>query len=70
MEDSQCVDMEMELFKRLHTEFPKNVGLVLQAYLRRTLGDIAKPSNLHTAETPLNFRLCKGIYIEPEKIAL
>ena len=69
MEDSQCVDRELELFKRLHAEFPKNVGLVLQAYLRRTLSDINHLKSLHTAEAPLNFRLCKGIYIEPEKIA-
>ncbi len=69
MEDSQCVDLEMELFKRLQPEFPKNVGLVLQAYLRRTLGDIENLQSIHTSEAPLNFRLCKGIYIEPEKIA-
>lgn len=69
MEDSRCVDLEIELFKRLHAEFPKNVGLVLQAYLRRTLGDIKNLKNLNTAETPINFRLCKGIYVEPEKIA-
>ena len=40
MEDSPCTDDEIELFRRLKTEFPANVGLVLQAYLRRTLNDI------------------------------
>ncbi|PIY34637.1 MAG: proline dehydrogenase, partial [Bacteroidetes bacterium CG_4_10_14_3_um_filter_42_6] len=30
MEDSQCVDMEIKLFRRLKAEFPQNVGLVLQ----------------------------------------
>lgn len=69
MEDSQCVDREIEIFRRLKKEFPKNVGLVLQAYLRRTKDDINKLSDIHTKEQPINFRLCKGIYVESEKIA-
>ncbi|MFW5773236.1 MAG: proline dehydrogenase family protein [Tangfeifania sp.] len=69
MEDSQCVDLEIEMFRKLQHEFPKNTGLVLQAYLRRTLNDLKKLSELNTEKVPLNFRLCKGIYIEPEKIA-
>lgn len=69
MEDSQCVDLEMELYEKLHKEFPRHVGLVLQAYLRRTLTDLERLKNIHTLENPINFRLCKGIYIEPEKIA-
>jgi proline dehydrogenase len=69
MEDSRCVDSEIELFRKLHAEFPKNVGLVLQAYLRRTQEDLKNLLDLHTNEIPLNFRLCKGIYVEPEKIA-
>lgn len=69
MEDSQCVDMEIELYRRLKAEFPQSVGLVLQAYLRRTLSDIESLMDVHTEESPLNFRLCKGIYIEPAEIA-
>ncbi|QGY45286.1 proline dehydrogenase [Maribellus comscasis] len=69
MEDSQCVDMEIEIFRKLRTKFPKNVGLVLQAYLKRTLADIKSLQDLNTDENPINFRLCKGIYIEPAKIA-
>lgn len=69
MEDSECVDMEIEIFKKLQTEFPKNVGLVLQAYLRRTTKDLENLNTLNSGLNPLNFRLCKGIYIEPEKIA-
>ncbi|SHF30960.1 L-proline dehydrogenase [Mariniphaga anaerophila] len=69
MEDSQCVDSEIKLFKKLQDEFPKNVGLVVQAYLRRTLSDLMDLKEVNTDEAPLNFRLCKGIYIEPEKVA-
>jgi len=69
MEDSPCTDMEIELFRRLKTEFPANVGLVVQAYLKRTLNDIKSLSDLNSEKHPLNFRLCKGIYIEPETIA-
>jgi proline dehydrogenase len=69
MEDSQCVDLEIELFRKLYSEFPANVGLVVQAYMRRTLKDLENLNDLNSAENPMNFRLCKGIYIEPEKIA-
>jgi proline dehydrogenase len=69
MEDSQCVDLEIELFRKLKKEFPANVGLVVQAYLRRTLSDLESMIDLNTPEIPLNFRLCKGIYIEPATIA-
>jgi len=69
MEDSQCVDLEIELFRKLKKEFPKHVGLVLQAYMRRTKDDILNMLDLHSKDNPLNFRLCKGIYVEPEEVA-
>ena len=69
MEDSQCVDMEIELFRKLKKEFPKNVGLVLQSYMRRTMNDIENMMDLSTIDNPVNYRLCKGIYVEPENIA-
>lgn len=69
MEDSQCTDMEIELFRKLKKEFPKHVGLVLQAYMRRTFDDIGNMTDMHSQGTPLNFRLCKGIYVEPEAVA-
>jgi proline dehydrogenase len=69
MEDSPCTDREIDLFRKLKKEFPKHVGLVLQAYLRRTLDDIKNLEDIHSPEIPLNFRLCKGIYVEPEAIA-
>ena len=69
MEDSPCTDMEIELYRRLHAEFPKNVGLVVQAYLRRTHSDLEKMLDMNTPEIPTNYRLCKGIYVEPAAIA-
>jgi proline dehydrogenase len=69
MEDSPCTTLEIELFRRLKIEFPANVGLVVQAYLKRTLDDIKGLADLNSKETPLSFRLCKGIYIEPEAIS-
>ncbi|HEY5471430.1 MAG TPA: proline dehydrogenase family protein [Bacteroidales bacterium] len=69
MEDSPSTDLEIELFRKLKAEFPRNVGLVVQAYLKRTLRDIEQLNDLNTSEIPINFRLCKGIYIEPAAIA-
>ncbi len=69
MEDSPCTDLEIELFRKLKKEFPENVGLVLQAYLKRTYQDITNLMDLNSEDNPLNFRLCKGIYVEPASIA-
>jgi proline dehydrogenase len=69
MEDSPCTDDEIALFRRLKTEFPANVGLVVQAYLRRTLMDLEQMIDLNKPEMPVNYRLCKGIYVEHESIA-
>lgn len=69
MEDSPCTDLEIELFRKLKAEFPKNVGLVFQAYMKRTLDDIKNLEDIHSEEHPINYRLCKGIYVEPAEIA-
>ncbi len=63
MEDSSTTDGIFELFKRLREKYD-NVGVVVQAYLRRSYDDVVKLNSLGT-----NYRLCKGIYIEPEEIA-
>ena len=68
MEDSPCTDMEIALYRKLLSEFPNNVGLVIQAYLKRTLNDLKELKATNGAD-PLNFRLCKGIYVEPAEIA-
>ncbi len=64
MEDSSCTDDTLVLYRELREQGLDNVGIVLQARLRRTLDDIAALADL----TP-NVRLCKGIYVEPLKIA-
>jgi len=69
MEDSTCTDDEINIYNRLKDEFPKRVGLVIQAYMRRTLDDVKKLMKSDTTTSPLNFRLCKGIYIEDKSIA-
>jgi len=63
MEDSSCTSDTIELYLSLREEFD-NVGIVMQACLRRTLADVARLAPLGT-----NFRLCKGIYIEPREIS-
>ena len=69
MEDHPCTDLEIEMFRKLKKEFPKNVGLVLQAYMRRNLDDIKALNDINSEDNPVNFRLCKGIYVEPAEVA-
>jgi len=69
MEDSPCTDMEIEMYRKIKEEFPKNVGLVLQAYLKRTHQDIENLKEINTEENPVNLRVCKGIYVESEEIS-
>ncbi len=69
MEDSPCTDMEIDLFRRIKAEFPDNVGLVLQCYLKRTRQDIEQLRDINSVECPVNLRLCKGIYVEPASLA-
>ena len=63
MEDSPYTDLTLEVYKRIYEQF-SNVGVVLQAYLKRTYNDTIILNKLGT-----NYRLCKGIYIEPATIA-
>jgi proline dehydrogenase len=64
MEDHTCTDGTIQLYRRMHEQFPSAVGVVLQSYLRRSIADI----NDLLAVTP-NIRICKGIYREPRTIA-
>jgi proline dehydrogenase len=64
MEDSSCTDDTLRVYRDLRAEGLDNVGIVLQAALRRTLDDVRELAGLG-----LNVRLCKGIYLEPPEIA-
>jgi proline dehydrogenase len=60
MEDSTTTDRTLALYRDLRAAGHDNVGVVLQAYLRRSIEDIPGLENV---------RLCKGIYVEPATIA-
>jgi proline dehydrogenase len=64
MEDSSCTDDTLRIYRELREAGHDNLGVVLQAYLRRTVDDVHALADL----TP-NVRLCKGIYVEPPEIA-
>jgi len=64
MEDSSTTDDTLRLFRELREEGHDNVGVVLQAMLRRTADDIAGLADLRPS-----VRLCKGIYVEPPEVA-
>jgi proline dehydrogenase len=60
MEDSSTTDRTLALYRALREEGRDNVGIVLQACLRRTRDDAAHYDKV---------RLCKGIYLEPPAVA-
>jgi proline dehydrogenase len=64
MEDSSTTSETLRMYRELRESGFDNVGVVLQAYLRRTLDDIRALADLKP-----NVRLCKGIYVEPASIA-
>lgn len=63
MEDSSVTEATIKIYEEVRKKFD-NVGLVLQAYMRRTEKDV-----IRLTEEKANFRLCKGIYVEPESVA-
>jgi proline dehydrogenase len=64
MEDSSTTDETLQLYRELREAGHENIGVVLQAMLRRTLEDVRSLADLRPS-----VRLCKGIYVEPEDIA-
>jgi proline dehydrogenase len=66
MEDSSCTDDTLKIFERSKQYYP-NCGVVVQAYLKRTFNDVKKI--IDSGMQGVNFRLCKGIYVEPAEIA-
>ena len=63
MESSNNTDDTFEIYKSLKNKY-SGVGVVLQAYLKRSINDI---ENL--ASPKFNARICKGIYKENSEIA-
>jgi proline dehydrogenase len=60
MEDSATTDAALRFYRELSAAGYENLGVVLQAYLRRTVSDVPGLENV---------RICKGIYVEPLSIA-
>jgi proline dehydrogenase len=63
MEDATTTDATLRIYREMQARYG-NLGCVLQAYMRRTLGDIDELP----AEKP-SVRICKGIYVEPRTLA-
>ena len=63
MENSPYTSETINLYKKAFEIYP-NVGIVLQAYMHRSIDDIDMLAN-----KMFNVRICKGIYIESEDIA-
>lgn len=64
MEDSSTTSDTLALYRELRAGGNDNLGIVLQAVLKRTLSDIGALADLRP-----NVRVCKGIYVEPPEIA-
>ena len=64
MEDSSTTDATLRLYRELRQDGHENLGIVLQARLRRTLRDVRDLADLRP-----NVRLCKGIYLEQAALA-
>jgi len=64
MEDASTTDDTLALYRGLRAAGHDNIGIVLQASLRRTHDDVHALAPLRP-----NVRLCKGIYVEPATIA-
>jgi proline dehydrogenase len=64
MEDSSTTSETLALYRDLREGGHDNLGVVLQAALKRTLSDVGALADLNP-----NVRVCKGIYVEPAEIA-
>ena len=67
MEDHRVTQDTIDVVLEMHSRGFKNVGCVLQSRLFRTRTDIEFLSEKLVGYA--DFRLCKGIYLEPEEIA-
>ena len=64
MESSEWTQATLDAFEELWEDGYRNLGPVLQSYLRRTMADARRMNELG-----VRVRLCKGAYAEPAEVA-
>ncbi len=64
MEGTDITESTLSIFEKVYPDYKDNVGVVLQAYLKRTKEDIDRMCQLKA-----RVRLCKGAYSEPASLA-
>ena len=64
MESSEYTQRTLDAFEKVWSEGWRNIGVVLQSYLKRSAGDVARMNELGA-----RVRLCKGAYNEPPEVA-
>jgi len=64
MEDTGLIDSTLAIFEATYPDYRDHVGVVLQAYLKRTGRDVDRMCDLRA-----RVRLCKGAYKEPANLA-
>ena len=64
MEGSDITASTLSLFETVYPDYPNHVGIVLQAYLKRTKQDVNRMCELNA-----RVRICKGAYKEPPDLA-
>lgn len=64
MENTPYTDITLDFYRRLRADGFSNIGVVVQAYLKRTESDIRS-----LLEFQPSVRLCKGIYVESADVA-
>jgi proline dehydrogenase len=64
MESSEYTQRTLDAFEHLWAQGWRDIGVVLQSYLRRSAGDVARMNQLGAP-----VRLCKGAYAEPPEVA-
>jgi proline dehydrogenase len=64
MEGSDYTQRTLDAFERLWEEGWRDIGVVLQSYMKRSAGDVVRMNELGA-----QVRLCKGAYAEPPSVA-
>jgi proline dehydrogenase len=64
MESSEYTQRTLDAFEKVWAEGWRDIGVVLQSYLKRSAGDVARMNQLGAS-----VRLCKGAYNESPEVA-